>query len=97
MSKQQKWGLRVAGIREGGALYPTWEAAKEALYKRVDSLHYEAQRKGYSWADEIGRRKGQLLAEMINAKKQRPRPALRLNVPYKAGYIRSYAITREPF
>lgn len=94
-----KWGLRVNGIREGGDPYRTWHDAKEALWKRIDNLHYGAQRACNPYADEIGKAKAVLLADMRRAEHETPRANLRITIPWVSypGKTITYEITREPF
>lgn len=84
-----KWGLRLNGIREGGALYRSWEDGREALLKRLNRLGYEQRRQGNAAADD--ERASETL-RIISQRRETPRQ----NIKAKCGRY-TLELTREPF
>jgi hypothetical protein len=87
--KRPVWGLRVNGIREGGAPYASWSNGREAWFRAVNRYGYRERQAGNAPADDA--RSSATLRE-ASRPLQSPRPNLSAQVgPWRVELV------REPF
>lgn len=83
------FGLRINGIREGGKPYRSWEDAREALLRRLNTYGFERRRAGFP--EEDNQRSSETL-RIVSERPQLPRQNLKAHIG-----SRVFEVTREPF